>query len=63
MHLCKICGKLSATNKDHTGCIEKRRLELAEAGKAENAGSTTDGELASELGALIGHIASNRNDD
>lgn len=57
MYKCKICGKASATGKDHTGCTEKRRLELADAGRPKDVG-VSEGDLAPEIEALIGHIAS-----
>lgn len=28
MKLCKICHKISATDKDHLDCIQKRSIEL-----------------------------------
>jgi len=28
MKICSICHKISATNKDHLECIQKRKVEL-----------------------------------
>ena len=28
MKLCNICHKISATNKDHIDCVQKRSIEL-----------------------------------
>ena len=28
MKLCKICHKISATDKDHIDCVQKRSIEL-----------------------------------
>ena len=27
MKICNICHKISATNKDHTDCVQKRSIE------------------------------------
>lgn len=62
MRTCKICGKLSASNKDHADCIEKRRLELAETNDADLEEISSDGELGPELDALLGHMASHKDD-
>ncbi|EIJ66843.1 hypothetical protein BD31_I0302 [Candidatus Nitrosopumilus salaria BD31] len=31
MKLCNICHKISATDKDHLDCIQKRSIELEDA--------------------------------
>ena len=28
MKICNICNKISATDKDHTDCIQKRSIEI-----------------------------------
>ena len=28
MKICNICNKISATNKDHTDCVQKRSIEI-----------------------------------
>ena len=28
MKICNICNKISATDKDHTDCVQKRSIEI-----------------------------------
>ena len=63
MKTCKICGKLSATGKNHDDCIEKRRLERAETNNVNQEDVSTGTEVCSDLDALLGHIATSRKDN
>ena len=62
VYSCRICKKVSASGRDHPSCLEKRRLELAES-QGSGGQEHTDGELGSELSALMGHMAARREDN
>lgn len=61
MKICNICHKISATDQDHTDCVQKRRIELEDDDfksslpeKLDLAKDSQD--LAVEVKAILEHL-------
>jgi hypothetical protein len=66
MKLCNICHKISATDKDHIDCVQKRSIELED----ENFNneiteklnlSKNNQDLGVEIKAILGHLTRETN--
>ena len=61
MKLCNICHKISATDKDHIDCVQKRSIELEDAEFKENISenlnlSKDNQELGVEVRVILEHL-------
>lgn len=68
MKICNICNRVSATDKDHTDCIQMRRVEME--GKdfknkiperIDVSGNRQD--LGVEIRAVLEHLAKEKEED
>ena len=62
MKICNICHKISATDKDHTDCIQKRSIEVEDEnfknGIAEKLNLSKDNQdLGIEVKAILEHLS------
>ncbi|MBI1663851.1 MAG: hypothetical protein IS860_10305 [Nitrosopumilus sp.] len=62
MKICNICHKISATDEDHTDCVQKRSIELESEdfknGIPERLNLSKDyKELGVEVRAVLEHLA------
>ena len=68
MKMCNICHKISATDKDHTDCIQKRSIEM-EDGNFKNSIteklnlSKNNQDLGIEVKAILEHLTRERNQE
>ena len=68
MKMCNICHKISATDKDHTDCIQKRSIEI-EDGNFKNSIteklnlSKNNQDLGIEVKAILEHLTRERNQE
>lgn len=71
MKICSICNKISATDKDHIDCIQKRRIEMDDESARESLPEKLDmaknpDDLGVEVRAILDHLtrenAENRKD-
>jgi len=66
--MCNICHKISATDKDHTDCIQKRSIEM-EDGNFKNSIteklnlSKNNQDLGIEVKAILEHLTRERNQE
>ena len=61
MKICNICHKISATDKDHIDCVQKRSIELEDAEFKENISenlnlSKDNQELGVEVRVILEHL-------
>ncbi len=68
MKICNICNRVSATDEDHTDCIQMRRVELEDDDfknkipeKIDVAGNRQD--LGVEIRAVLEHLAREKESD
>jgi len=67
MKLCNICHKISATDKDHLDCIQKRSIEMEDADfknqipEKLNLSKDTY-ELGVEIRAILKHLSKDKDD-
>ena len=68
MKICSICNKVSATDEDHTDCIQMRRVELEDDDfkdsipeRMDVAGNPQD--LGVEIRAVLEHLAREKTED
>ncbi len=62
MKICRICGRISATDADHTDCTQKRRIELEDEHIKEGLPdrlnmAKSQGGLGVEIRAILEHLA------
>ena len=62
MGTCSICKKISATDRDHLHCVEKRRIELENLELRDTITEKLDlgkdpNNIGAEIKALLGHMA------
>ena len=67
MKLCNICHKISATDKDHIDCVQKRSIELEDEnfknGITEKLNlSKNNQDLGVEIKAILGHLTRETNE-
>ena len=66
MKICNICHKISATDKDHLDCIQKRSIDLEDADfknsipEKLNLSKDTH-ELGVEVRAILEHLSKDKN--
>ena len=68
MKICNICHKISATDKDHTDCIQKRSIELEDAEFKENISenlnlSKDNQELGVEVRVILEHLTKEKDSE
>ena len=68
MKLCNICHKISATNKDHIDCVQKRSIELEDENFKNNITeklnlSKNNQDLGVEIKAILGHLTRKTNQE
>tara|TARA_B100000795_G_C22655174_1_gene381861 strand:+ start:311 stop:526 length:216 start_codon:yes stop_codon:yes gene_type:complete len=61
MKLCNICHKISATDKDHIDCVQKRSIELEDENFKNEITeklnlSKNNQDLGVEIKAILGHL-------
>ncbi|MDO7722392.1 MAG: hypothetical protein MUP75_02945 [Nitrosopumilus sp.] len=66
MKLCNICHKISATDKDHIDCVQKRSIELEDENFKNELTeklnlSKNDQDLGVEIKAILGHLTRETN--
>jgi hypothetical protein len=66
MKLCKICHKISATDKDHIDCVQKRSIELEDENFKNEITeklnlSKNNQDLGVEIKAILGHLTRETN--
>ena len=66
LKICNICHKISATDKDHLDCIQKRSIELEDANFKnsipEKLNLSKDiHELGVEVRAILEHLSKDKN--
>ena len=66
MKLCNICHKISATDKDHIDCIQKRSIELEDENFKNEITeklnlSKNNQDLGVEIKAILGHLTRETN--
>ena len=66
MKLCNICHKISATNKDHIDCVQKRSIELEDENFKNEITeklnlSKNNQDLGVEIKAILGHLTRETN--
>lgn len=66
MKLCNICHKISATDKDHTDCVQKRSIELEDENFKNELTeklnlSKNNQDLGVEIKAILGHLTRETN--
>lgn len=61
MKICSICHRISGSGEDHLDCVERRRVELEDDDLDKTPERLDVGtELASEIRAVIEHMAKER---
>ena len=68
MKICNICHKISATDKDHTDCIQKRSIETEDENFKNNITeklnlSKNNQDLGVEIKAILGHLTRKTNQE
>ena len=68
MKLCNICHKISATDKDHIDCVQKRSIELEDAEFKENISenlnlSKDNQELGVEVRVILEHLTKEKDSE
>jgi hypothetical protein len=66
MKICKICHKISATDNDHTDCIQRRSIETEDRDFKNSITeklnlSKNDQDLGVEVKAILEHLGRERN--
>ena len=66
MKICNICHKISATDKDHTDCIQKRSMEMEDGNFKNNITeklslSKNNQDLGIEVKAILEHLSRDKN--
>ncbi|MBS1267855.1 MAG: hypothetical protein MAG458_00568 [Nitrosopumilus sp.] len=66
MKICKICHKISATDKDHTDCIQRRSIETEDEDFKNSITeklnlSKNDQDLGVEVKAILEHLGREKN--
>ncbi len=68
MKICNVCNRVSATDEDHTDCIQMRRVELEDDDfknsipeKMDMIGNPQD--LGVEIRAVLEHLAREKTED
>ena len=66
MKLCNICHKISATDKDHIDCVQKRSIELEDENFKNELTeklnlSKNNQDLGVEIKAILGHLTRDTN--
>ena len=66
MKLCNICHKISATDKDHIDCVQKRSIELEDENFKNELTeklnlSENNQDLGVEIKAILGHLTRETN--
>ena len=61
MKICNICNKISATDKDHTDCVQKRSIEIEDQDFKNNIAeklnlSKGNQDLSVEVKAILEHL-------
>ena len=67
MKLCNICHKISATNKDHLDCIQRRNIELGDEDFKnkipEKLNLSNTENLSVEVKAILEHLSKNKDSE
>ena len=68
MKMCNICHKISATDKDHTDCIQKRSIEMENENFKNSIAeklnlSKNNQDLGIEVKAILEHLTRERNQE
>ena len=68
MKMCNICHKISATDKDHTDCIQKRSIEMEDENFKNSIAeklnlSKNNQDLGIEVKAILEHLTRERNQE
>jgi hypothetical protein len=68
MKICNICHKISATDKDHTDCIQKRSIEMEDGNFKNNITeelnlSKNNQDLSIEVKAILEHLTKEKNQE
>ena len=68
MKICNICHKISATDKDHTDCIQKRSIEIEDQDFKNNIAeklnlSKNNQDLGIEVKAILEHLTRETNQE
>jgi len=68
MKICNICHKISATDKDHTDCIQKRSIEMENENFKNSITeklnlSKNNQDLGIEVKAILEHLTRERNQE
>lgn len=68
MKICSICHKISAFDKDHLDCIQKRRIELEDEDLKQKIPEKLDlaknpSELGVEIRAILDHLTRSKEKD
>ena len=68
MKICNICHKISATDKDHTDCIQKRSIEIEDQdfknSIAEKLNLSKNNQyLGIEVKAILEHLTKDKNQE
>jgi len=68
MKMCNICHKISATDKDHTDCIQKRSIEMENENFKNSITeklnlSKNNQDLGIEVKAILEHLTRERNQE
>ena len=68
MKICNICHKISATDKDHTDCIQKRSIEMEDGNFKNNITeklslSKNNQDLGIEVKAILKHLTKEKNQE
>jgi len=66
--MCNICHKISATDKDHTDCIQKRSIEMENENFKNSITeklnlSKNNQDLGIEVKAILEHLTRERNQE
>ena len=66
MKLCNICHKISATDKDHIDCVQRRSIELEDENFKNEITeklnlSKNNQDLGVEIKAILGHLTRETN--
>jgi len=66
--MCNICHKISATDKDHTDCIQKRSIEMEDENFKNSIAeklnlSKNNQDLGIEVKAILEHLTRERNQE
>jgi len=68
MKICNICHKISATDKDHIDCVQKRSIELEDENFKNEITeklnlSKNNQDLGVEIKAILGHLTRKTNQE